>query len=152
MGARTQPAQARETESDGHPLSPAFLAMLPMFLCYELSLLEFAGTRRNAAEVLLGLWLEPLRERADGIRWGLLAGFAVVALYLCRKRGIRVREALARIWLEGLVAALTLGPLLVGMTALASRWTDRLDVSWDSSREVPGLATAGFFFGGAVYE
>ncbi|MEO6711697.1 MAG: CPBP family glutamic-type intramembrane protease, partial [Planctomycetota bacterium] len=72
--------------------------------------------------------------------------------YFCRAHAIRVREAVARIWLEGLVAALTLGPLLIGMTALATHWTDRLDVSWDSSRAAPGLATAGFFFGGAVYE
>ncbi len=152
MGARTKPAAQRAPEGEGHPLSPAYLAMLPMFLCYEIGVRELGGARHNAAEVLLGLWLTPLGEWADGIRWGLLAAFAIVALYLCRQRAVRVREALARIWLEGLVAALTLGPLLVAMTALATRWTDRLDVSWDSSRAVPNLATAAFLFGGAVYE
>jgi hypothetical protein len=50
------------------------------------------------------------------------------------------------------VVALTLGPALVGLTALAARWKDRLDVAWDSSRAPQGLAVAGFVFGGAVYE
>ncbi|HTF87588.1 MAG TPA: CPBP family glutamic-type intramembrane protease [Planctomycetota bacterium] len=152
MAARSNPAAMPPARDSGHPLSPAYLAMLPMFLCYELSLSELGGARRNAAEVLLGLWLEPVRPWADGIRWGMLAAFALVALYFCRAHAIRVRDAVARIWLEGLVAALTLGPLLIGMTALATRWTDRLDVSWDSSRAAPGLATGAFFFGGAVYE
>lgn len=152
MGARKQVAAKPSPHAEGHPLSPAFLAMLPMFLCYELGVRELGGARRNGAEVLLGLWLGPLHAYADGIRWGLLAAFAVVALHLCRQRAIRVREAVARIWLEGLVAALTLGPLLVGMTALATRWTDRPEVNWDSSRAGPSLATAGLLFGGAVYE
>ena len=152
MGARTQALEQRSDEAKEHPLSPAYLAMLPMFLCYEFGLRELGGTRHNAAEVLLGLWLAPFDAWADGIRWGLLAGFGIIALYLCRKHRIRVRETLARIWLEGLVGALTLGPLLVGMTALATRWTERLDVSWDSSRATPSLATAGVLFGGAVYE
>jgi hypothetical protein len=141
-----------DSASSRHALSPAYLAMLPMFLAYELGLRELGGSKRNAAQELLGLWLLPLREHADGIRWGLLAAFAIVALYFCRQHGIRVREAAARIWLEGLVVALTLGPALVGLTALAARWLPRLDVSWDASRAPPGLAVAGFLFGGSVYE
>jgi|SRR5690349_11718635 len=152
MSASRAQAAPRPALAEGHPLSPAYLAMLPMFACYELGVRELGSGRRNAAEVLLGLWLEPVRPWADGIRWGLLAAFALVALHLCRQHAIRVRETVARIWLEGLVAALTLGPLLVGLTALATRWTERLAVPWDSSRPAPSLASAAFLFGGAVYE
>ncbi len=145
-------AAPEEAESTRHSLSAAYLAMLPMFVAYELAVRELGGERRNSAEVLLGLWLSPLGPWVDGIRGGLLGAFAFVALYRCRKQAIRVREFAARIWLEGLVAALTLGPALVGLTSLAASWTDHLDVTWDSSRAQPGLALAGFVFGGAVYE
>ncbi|HUR27754.1 MAG TPA: CPBP family glutamic-type intramembrane protease [Planctomycetota bacterium] len=152
MRAKAQATARKPADGQGHPLSPAYLAMLPLFLCYELGVRAQGTGRRNAAEVLLGLWLEPVRPWADGIRWGLLAAFAIVALHLCRQRGIRVRDALARVWLEGLVAALTLGPLLVGMMALLSRWSERPAVAWDSARAAPSLASAAFLFGGAVYE
>lgn len=153
MAARHQGgAGVVDSESLRHALSPAYLAMLPMFLAYELGVRGLGGSRRNAAQELLGLWLSPLREYADGIRWGLLLAFAIVALYLCRQRRIRVLDTAARIWLEGLVVALTLGPLLVGLTALAAHWVPRIDLSWDASRASPGLAVAGFLFGGSVYE
>jgi len=153
MAARSKGGEAAlESEAFRHALSPAYLAMLPMFLAYELGVRELGGARRNAAQEFLGLWMSPLREHADGIRWGLLAAFAVVALYLCRRRKIRVIDAAARIWLEGVLVALTLGPILVGLTALAARWVPRLDVSWDASRASPGLAVAGLLFGGSVYE
>ncbi len=152
MAAKKHPAVAESAELRRHALSPAYLAMLPMFCCYELGQRGLGGARHNAAEVVLGLWLAPFGRFADGIRVGLLFAFAVLALHQCRQHGIRVREFVARIWLEGLLVALTLGPALVGLTALASRWTDRLDVAWDSSRDPQGLAVAGFVFGGAVYE
>lgn len=152
MAARARASKSRAAEPSGHPLSPAFLAMLPMLVCYELGVRALGSERHNAAEVLLGLWLAPFGTWADGIRLGLICAFAAVALHLCRKRAVRVRETVARIWLEGTVAALTLGPALIGLTALFTRWTARLDVAWDSSRSPPDLGTAGFVFGGAVYE
>lgn len=135
-----------------HALSPAYLALLPMFLSYELGVHALGGIRRNAAQEFLGLWSSPFGEYADPIRWALLVSFAFVALYLCRRHGIRVRATVARIWLEGLVVALTLGPALVGLTALLARWIPRLDVSWDATRAPPGLGSAALLFGGAVYE
>ena len=153
MGAQKKSAAPASEESvQRHALSPAYLALLPMFLCYELGVRDLGGSQRNAAQVLLSLWLEPFGVHADGIRWGLLAAFGVVALYLCRAHGIRIRDAVARIWLEGLLVALILGPVLVGLTALALRGAEPLDISWDASRASPGLAVAGYFFGGAVYE
>jgi hypothetical protein len=147
-----RPAPEPPAASDGHPLSPAFLALLPMFACYEFAVHDLGGMRRNAAEVLLGLWLAPFGDLADGLRVGLLLAFAVVALHLCRAQGVRVRDAAARMWLEAGVAALTLGPALVLLTALALRWNGRVEVAWDASREAPGLGQAALVFGGAVYE
>ena len=152
MARRSPKPEVRGAPWPGHALSPAWLSMLPMFACYELAVRQYDGARRNGAEVLLSLWLSPLGEWADGVRLGLIAAFTVVALHLCRRHGVRVRESLARIWLESCVAALTLGPALVGVTALWMRWTDQIDVAWDSSRSAPELGTAALVFGGSVYE
>ena len=80
MAARKQAPVAPADDSPRHALSTAFLAMLPMFVAYELGVRALGGTRRSAAEVLLGLGLTPFGAWSEGIRWGLLAAFAVVAL------------------------------------------------------------------------
>lgn len=150
--ARGPRAEAEVGGKDGgHPLSPAFLAMCPLLLAYECAIVDLDG-RRNAAELFLGLSVAPLGALADVLRWSILITAAGAALMRCRQAKLRVREAIARIWLEALAVALTLGPILVGLGALLSDWVPRLDVSWDASRDPPGLALAGFLFGGAVYE
>ena len=148
-----RPSAAAGTAAwDGHPLSPAFLAMLPLFAAYEFSLVAGGGARRNASEVVLGLWLAPFGSHADGVRIALLVAAIPVALYFCRAGGIRVRESVARIWLEAMVAALTLGPALVATTALCLRLLGLESVSWDASRDGPTAAQAALVFGGAVWE
>lgn len=157
MARRANPARGQRAEATaggrdgGHPLSPAFLAMCPLLLAYECAIVDLDG-RRNAAELFLGLWLTPFGSFANVLRWAILVTAAGAALLRCRQAKLRVREAIARIWLEAIAIALTLGPILVGLGALVSDWVPRLDVSWDATRDPPGLALAGYLFGGAVYE
>jgi hypothetical protein len=108
--------------------------------------------RRNAAEALLGLVLIPFGDFQRGARWTLLGALFVCAWAITRYRGTRARIGVARVFLEGLIAALFFGPLLVGLMSLAGDVWPPLDASWDPTLDPPGLARAALAMGGAVWE
>ena len=129
-------------------LSISFLAMLPLFDAYEWAVVETGGERRNAAELLLGLPLLPLGDAAAVVRPCLLGLCALAAFVVTRRRGVPVRVGTARVFLEGLLAALVMGPVLIGGMALfGDRWP-AFDVSWTPPAP-PGLARAALAAGGA---
>jgi hypothetical protein len=129
--------------------SLGFLALLPLLGCYEWAVAESGGARRNAAEMLLSLGLSGLGPLAHEARWAALAAGALAAYGLTRRRGLALGAGVARIVLEGLLAALLLGPLLVLGMALTG--VGRLDVSWTPPAP-PGLERAALAAGGAAYE
>jgi hypothetical protein len=69
-----------------------------------------------------------------------------------RARSQRIRTQLSRIVLEGVAAAVLLGPALVGGLTLLAPWVGTLDVSWDATRAPPSLAQAALVAGGAAWE
>lgn len=147
--ASSTPRVEPQDVSPVRTLSLGWLAMLPMFVAYELALLHFGGTRRNTGELILGLALQPLGSHAALERWIGLASVAVFALIVALRRGASVLPSLARIVLEGLGFAVVLGPVLV---LLSSALGHQLDVSWSPSATSAGVADAAMLFGGAAWE
>jgi CAAX prenyl protease-like protein len=147
---RGSDAGERSDRLRGMPL--AFLAMLPLALVYEWGLRASGAARPNAAQVLLSLWLAPFGDFAVAARWVVLVALGLLAFGLARHEGSRVRAGVARILLEGLLAAVLLGPLLVGAMALLGERFGRLELAWDPARGAPGLAQAALVFGGAFWE
>ena len=61
--------EVRDGGSPLRSLSLGWLAMLPLFVVYELALLHDGASRRNTGELALGLALGPLGEQATHARW-----------------------------------------------------------------------------------
>ena len=96
-------------------LSLGLVACAPLFVLYELGLgLGGAGVGRNGAEELLTLALSPFS--AQHVLRPLLLGVLLVFAWHHLSRTVDSRRhALGGVLLEGLVAALALGPVLIAM-------------------------------------
>jgi hypothetical protein len=102
-------------------LSAGFLASIPLFAAYEVGeLAQGPSVGRSSAEAVLTLLFEPLGARAQFLRWGLLAGFLVLALWRQRARGEWAPRALGALALLGILSGLLLGPILVALQS----WLD----------------------------
>jgi len=132
-------------------LSLGWLAMAPLLLAYEWGLEHSALGVRNTGERLVLLAFDPLGDSVRYVRWAIAGAGLVAAALVTRARGVSVRAGVARVVLEGLACAVLLGPALVGLLALGSRWLPRLDVAW-RPLQPPPLAEAALLFGGAAWE
>ena len=129
------------------------VACAPLFLLYELGL-AFGGpdVGRNGAEVTLGLALSPFGALEPHLR---RVGVAVLLLWAwtrLRRSEESPRRAVGRTFVEGLVAALALGPLLIGLIG----FFDAHGIAWDlpagPSAAAPTLDRAARLVGAAVWE
>jgi hypothetical protein len=128
-------------------LSLGLVAMVPLLLAYEFA----AGDQRNTAEVVLfhpgalaGLSPEQMRR-------GVMALAVAWAGALCFTRRIALGPGVLRIAVEGLGAAIVLGPALV----VAMSWLGAEGVLAPRGLQpstIPPLTSAALVFGGAAYE
>lgn len=135
-------------------LSLGLLAMAPLLLAYELSLGETDPRLRNASELLLFRVLVPLGAAADPARWALLGLAFAGALWVCFQRRVALFPGLLRVFVEGAVGALLLGPALaLGVhllgVPLEGGEIGPLPVGVASA---PPLARGAQLLGGAAYE
>ncbi len=150
--ARAVRASPAPLASPTRSLSLGYLSMLPLFVAYELAVASEPRSPRNWAEGLLGVVLRPFGERADVARWALLGAGAAFAFAIARRRGDAIRGGVARIVLEGGVAAAVLGPLMVLAMHALEGLVPALDVSWDPTSSPPGLADTALVFGAGAWE
>ena len=132
-------------------LALGYLAMLPLFLMYELALGAGEVGVRSTSELVFSLPLSLLGRAADPARWVLLAVAGVWALVHCLRRDLALGPRLARIVAEGALGALLLGPILiVGMHLLE----DRLPPFGlrGAPEQAPELHVGAFVCGAAAYE
>jgi hypothetical protein len=148
--APTAPPAALERPSKS--LSVGYLAMLPLLGAYELALAADPGSARNAAELLLDQVVRPAGEHVAHARWALLALAGLAALALAKRRGVAVGAGVARVVLEGALAACVLGPLMVVVVRSLEPYVPALDVSWDPGARAPALASAALVFGAGAWE
>ncbi len=151
-----------EMESDGDEpvagipqprISPGFLAAIPLFVAYEWGLAAAGDTMgRNSSEMLLGSALRPLGEHEDAVRWGLLLLLVGVAWLRARRLEIDLGRDLLRTFLHGLLAALVLGPVLIGLVSLFDVSPVARDLAVAELPGSPSLAQVARLFGAAIWE
>jgi hypothetical protein len=148
----SQPERGGAAPEDARTgLAAGFLAMVPLLAVYEWGLAATGGARRNVGERLLTLALQPLGEHLAWVRPLLWCAAAAGSWLVLRAAGVRARAALARIVLEGLAAAVVLGPLLVLGMSLLDAWVPRPSGA-PATNAPPPLETAALIAGGAAWE
>lgn len=138
---------------EGHQRSLALglLAMLPMFLAYELALAHDPALLRSHSELALLRAVEPLGDGVTIVRRGLLVVLVPVSIVVCFRLRIALLPSLVRIFFEGLVGAMLLGPVLAFGVRLLGGVS--AEIAESATRAVdPGLDLAARIFGGAAYE
>lgn len=134
-----------------------FLAMVPLFIAYELSGAGAPGEPRAVAEAILSL---PLSRLGVGdpvdVRRLTLGALAVAALIsfqlqVRREHGAALGPRFARTLIEGLIGALVLGPVLYAASEVASPYVGAMTVGAGDGAG-PTASRAGFVMGAAAYE
>lgn len=154
LGPEDEEYELLEDDGEGlqRSLSLGFLAMAPMLLAYELTLLGAEGaTYRNTSELVLFRWLQPFGEQAMLIRHALLLGLLTLALGACLRRHLDLVPRMARIVGEGVLGAIVLGPVLVGLTHLLGLTGQILQLA-GVPRSAPDLASASMVVGAGAWE
>ena len=130
----------------------SYLAMLPLIGLYEAASNTKAASPRNVAEVILSLPFDTFPNVATQARWILIAVGALAAAWITFHAELNLGARLWRIFLEGFLAAVLLGPcLLLLMHALgASPGSGALRLG--PPVQVPRLAEAALVCGGSAYE
>lgn len=147
-----------ELEFGPYRLATAFLAMLPLFVAYELGV--GGGGPRNSAELFAGRLFELFGAHAALVRWIALGAASVLAFaFALAERGVD-EDSFARLFArqlgEGLVAALCLGPLLVAaLSVFGVSLAELMAPVSSTARGVgapPPLSLLARIMGGAAWE
>ena len=129
-------------------LALGLLAMVPLFLAYELGLASDDGLARSQSEQALFRILSLLPDAEVTLRRLILAGAAVAALVVCYKRRLALLPSLMRIAIEGFFGALAMGPALAyGMRLFGGFDNEVAPLTADTS-----LPVAARVFGAAAFE
>jgi len=144
------------TPGDGDALNRSlalgFLAMVPLFLVYELALIATRSGERNTSELVLFRLFAPFGEWADSARRVALAAAAACALVVCLRRHLALGPRIARIAIEGAIGAIAIGPALIALIHLLGDSLPPLVLAGGPETRAPGLAQAAFVFGAGAYE
>lgn len=133
-------------------LALGFLAMVPLFLVYELALVATKSSERNTSELVLFRLFAPFGEQADLARRLALAAAAAYALVVCLRRHWALVPRIARVAGEGAIGAIAIGPALIGLIHLLGDSLPPLVLSTGPETSAPSLAQAAFVFGAGAYE
>ncbi|MCP5020603.1 MAG: CPBP family intramembrane metalloprotease [bacterium] len=134
--------------SRGVPLG--FIAMAPLWLAYEVAYSQTGGTARNGSEMIMTYLLAPLGDAQVWARRGVLVALGFWALVHCARRHWGIGPLVMRIWLEGILGALALGPLLIFLVGVFGDSIPPLPALGEVSAGDQTLAL--FSLGGAAWE
>lgn len=150
---RSSRAPAGEWRVREHHASLALglLAMAPLLAAYECSLGHVDPALRNASELLVFRSLGPTGGSAFP-RVLLLGAALALAAGLCFRRRVPLLPGMFRVFLEGLAAAVLLGPALALTTRLVEVPLGDLVAGPVPGAAPPPLARAAQLLGGAAYE
>ncbi len=151
-GSDDDAAGADELNARRPRLALGLLATVPLLLIYEASLAATGGERRNTAEVLVSLPLEPLGSSAAVVRVGVLLALLGALVWRARSEHAHLGQALLRVLFEGFLAALCLGPALLVAHGGFAHGMPPVDVPAGPSGRAPGLAEAGLLAGAGGWE
>jgi hypothetical protein len=148
--AAEPPEPAQPDARVGRGAALGFLAMLPLFAAYEAGVAASGGAR-NLAEVVVALPVETFVEPVTLARRLGLAVAAAVAAWTVFHAELGLAPRVFRTALEGLLAAVVLGPLLLVLLAFAGGLDALRDVQMPLAPG-PDLGRAALLAGGAAWE
>lgn len=128
-------------------LALGLLAMAPLFLAYEYGLSADPGLPRSQSERALFRLFSLAPDLETLLRRLTLGGALLGALVLCYRRRLALGPSLVRVFLEGLVAAVALGPALAYGLRLFGLSADAPAFAPD-----PSLSAAARVLGAASFE
>lgn len=148
--------ESLDLEQDGLPqpsLALGLVVSLPLFLAYEWGLPAAAEVMgRNTSEMMLTRALAGLGDREHLARWGILAAIALVAFARARWKEGALAPSVLRTGLEGVLAAVLLGPLLIGLISWFGVAPLDFQLSTGELTPGPSLGVAARVLGGAIWE
>ncbi|MEW6072684.1 MAG: CPBP family glutamic-type intramembrane protease [Planctomycetota bacterium] len=134
-------------------LAPGLLAAAPLFALYEWGLAAGGvAAGRNGAELVLTAVLRPAGPHLALARGIAVAALVAGAFLVTRRREAALGRALLATVGQGALAALVLGPLLVGLTSLLDVSPLARGFGASEASAVPALAQAARVGGAAVWE
>jgi hypothetical protein len=143
----TSVESAQATDVHG-AMAFGWLAVLPLVLAYEIALGTHPDSPRNTAEFLITLPFQALLARPEIGRWALEALATGAAVWVVFHAELGLVRRVSRLAIEGFVAAVVLGPLLLVLLRV-------LDVAPPAIARPDSVATpvaAALFAGGAAFE
>jgi len=129
-------------------LALGVLAMAPLFVAYELGLANAPDLHRSQSELSLFRLLTILGDHEVPMRRVILALAVIAAAASCFRRRIALGPSLFRVFIEGVLGAIALGPAL----ALGMRLFGGIDGDLASPGGTPDLAVAARVLGAAAFE
>lgn len=135
-------------------IAAGYLAMLPLLLAYEAAA---GGPDRSVAEVVATLPLAPFGSAARSVRLALLLVLAVLAAWRVFRESREdghpgLFPIVGRIVLEGALAALCLGPLLLGLLWALDVDLASIRAGLSNAAAATPLERAGYLAGAAAWE
>lgn len=130
-------------------ISFGVLAMLPLFVAYEIALAASGTGAHNTAEYILTWPLIPFGDYAPIARVVVLAVCVAVCARRCFHSELGLVARTGRVVTEGFVAAIVLGPALLFLQRALSLPEPVLSAH---SRAIPALAQGVFHVSGAAFE
>ncbi|MBM3986733.1 MAG: CPBP family intramembrane metalloprotease [Planctomycetes bacterium] len=150
---RSRAEVADSTLAPTRSFSVGLVAIVPLFACYEFALLAEPSSARNFGELFLGLLLRPFGSHADAARAIVLLLGSLAAFLVASRRGrASLGSDLARVFLEGALAACVLGPVMVIVLRSCAPYLPVLDASWNIGQPGPGLVDTALVFGAGAWE
>lgn len=134
-----------------------FLAMVPLFLTYELAGAGAPGAPRAVAEAILTFPFsrlgvgDPVQVRRLALAAVAVASLIYFHLQVRREHGAALGPRFARTLIEGVIGALVLGPVLYAASEVASPYVGTMTVGAGTGSP-PTASRAGFVMGAAAYE
>jgi len=148
-----EPESSGRSEPDvlRRSIALGWLAMVPMFFIYEFALLATGSTARNTSELVLFRLFTIFGDAQDWLRWIALTGATVWAFAYALKRHFELGPRVLRVVGEGVVGAIIIGPMLIGLIHLFGDRLPPIQLGQAPSAP-PKLAHAAFIFGAGAYE
>ena len=135
-------------EGFGTSLALGLVAMAPLFVAYEFGLARDAELPRTLSERTLFRLFAVLPDWESGLRQLTLIVGVVGALVLCFRRRVALFPSLLRVFVEGGLGAIALGPAL----AYGMRFLGGFDSEIDAVVGDTSLPIAARVLGGAAFE
>jgi len=146
------PERASLAAEQRQSLAVGVLALAPLLVAYECSVLSLGGVERGGAELFLSAPLRPFGGWEGTLRCAFLLVILWGAYARVLHRGWSVAGTNLRAALEGGLLALLLGPLLLLVAATLDIELPGPALEREATGERPELARAALFFGVAAHE